>query len=319
MNLIARLPQVAAYVYRRKYHGGKAIEPKADLDWAGNFAHMLGFEGQNFAELMRLLIDVHGFSWDRAWSIVSKTFGYTNHTLLPEALESWPVDFFERLLPRHLVIIFQINRHFLDEISLAFPGDLDRRRRMSLIDEDHGRRVRMAHLAIVASQKVNGVAKLHSMLMTETIFHDFAQLWPERFTNVTNGITFRRWLYAANPALTSLLAEIVGPTVMDDVSVLPAFAAHATDTALHDRLAAIRLANKQRLAGLILDRVGIKVNLRRLQDSHQRHEPPCTPRCSYDAFSSKKNQLVAQKVCLLEQRMLQSRWRGLLHLQAAYR
>jgi starch phosphorylase len=218
------------------------------------------------AELMRLLIDVHGFSWDRAWSIVSKTFGYTNHTLLPEALESWPVDFFERLLPRHLVIIFQINRHFLDEISLAFPGDLDRRRRMSLIDEDHGRRVRMAHLAIVASQKVNGVAKLHSTLMTETIFHDFAQLWPERFTNVTNGITVRRWLKQSNPGLSALLTERLGVKWENDLSVLAALEGVEDDLDFRARFAAIKQENKRRLVAAIRQRSGIEVDEHSLFD-----------------------------------------------------
>jgi len=218
------------------------------------------------AELMRLLIDVHGFTWDRAWSIVSRTFGYTNHTLLPEALESWPVDFFERLLPRHLVIIFQINRHFLDEISLAFPGDLDRRRRMSLIDEDHGRRVRMAHLAVVASQKVNGVAKLHSELMTETIFRDFAELWPKRFTNVTNGITVRRWLKQSNPGLSALLTERLGVKWENDLSVLSTLEGVEDDPEFRSRFAAIKQENKRRLVSAIRQRSGVEVDEHSLFD-----------------------------------------------------
>ena len=218
------------------------------------------------AELMRLLIDVHGFDWDKAWAIVSRTFGYTNHTLLPEALESWPVDFFERLLPRHLVIIFQINRHVLDEISLAFPGDLERRRRMSLIDEDNGRRVRMAHLAVVASGRVNGVAKLHSHLMTETIFRDFAQLWPERFTNVTNGITVRRWLKQSNPGLSALLTERLGHRWENNLAVLKELEGVQDDADFRARFAAIKADNKRRLVATIRQRSGVEVDERSLFD-----------------------------------------------------
>jgi starch phosphorylase len=218
------------------------------------------------AELMRLLIDVHGYVWDKAWDIVSRTFSYTNHTLLPEALESWPVDFFERLLPRHLVIIFQINRHFLDEISTAFPGDLDRRRRMSLIDEDHGRRVRMAHLAVVASQKVNGVAKLHSDLMTETIFRDFAQLWPNRFTNVTNGITVRRWLKQSNPGLSALFTERLGTVWENQLDALSALEGVEDDVQFRARFAQVKQENKQRLVAAIRQRSGVEVDEHSLFD-----------------------------------------------------
>jgi starch phosphorylase len=218
------------------------------------------------AELMRLLIDVHGYEWSRAWDIVSRTFGYTNHTLLPEALESWAVDFFERLLPRHLVIIYQINRHFLDEIALAFPGDLDRRRRMSLIDEEHGRRVRMAHLAVVASRKVNGVAKLHSTLMTETIFRDFAELWPDRFTNVTNGITVRRWLKQSNPGLSALLTERLGTAWENDLAVLSRLQGVEDEPAFRERFAAIKQENKRRLVSTIRQRSGVEVDEHSLFD-----------------------------------------------------
>src|SRR5690606_23640422 len=145
-------------------------------------------------ELMRLLVDVYGMEWSVAWDMTRNICGYTNHTLLPEALETWPVSFFERLLPRHLQIIYQINRDFLEAVSAKYPNDLDRRRRMSLINEEGDRRVRMAYLSVVGSHKVNGVAKLHSRLMRETIFKDFADMWPDRFTNVTNGIAVRRWL-----------------------------------------------------------------------------------------------------------------------------
>ena len=220
------------------------------------------------AELMRLLVDQYGLPWAEAWTITTATFSYTNHTLLPEALETWSVNLMERLLPRHMQIIYLINALHLNALRAIGEHDWHMQAQVSLIDENAGRRVRMGNLAFLGSHKVNGVSALHSELIKTSVFRDLHRLYPDRITNVTNGITFRRWLYAANPALTSLLAEIVGPTVMDDVSVLPAFAAHATDTTLHDRLAAIRLANKQRLAGLILDRVGIKVDPAALFDVH---------------------------------------------------
>ena len=152
----------------------------------------------------------HDLAWPVALDITRRVFSYTNHTLLPEALETWPVSFFERLLPRHLGIIYQLNREFLDEVSARFPGDHERRRRMSIIDEDQGRRVRMAHLAVVGSRRTNGVAELHSRLMRETIFADYAALWPERFTNVTNGISVRRWLKESTPGSRALLTERLG-------------------------------------------------------------------------------------------------------------
>ena len=162
-------------------------------------------------ELMRLLVDEHEVEWERAWAITRRVFSYTNHTLLPEALEVWPVSFFERLLPRHLQIIYLINRALLDEISAKYPNDQERRRRLSLIDESHGRMVRMSHLAVVASHTVNGVAKLHSEIMTQTIFAEFNELYPGRFTNVTNGIAVRRWLKQSNPGLSRLLTRHLGP------------------------------------------------------------------------------------------------------------
>ena len=156
------------------------------------------------AELMRLLLDEHGMLWDEAWAITRQAVSYTNHTLMPEALEKWPLVLFEALLPRHLEIIFEINHRFMEELKARFPGDEGLMSRVSLIEEDGGfgsggeRRVRMAHLAIVASHRVNGVAALHSELMVQTIFADYARIWPERFHNVTNGVTPRRWLQQAN-------------------------------------------------------------------------------------------------------------------------
>ena len=150
---------------------------------------------------MRLLMDEQRLDWDEAWGITTRTMAYTNHTLLPEALETWPVDMFERLLPRLLEIIYEINARFLEEVSIRWPGDNERLRRMSLIDEDGERRVRMAYLAIVGSFSVNGVAALHSSLLRDGLFRDFAELWPEKFNNKTNGVTQRRWLAACNPGL----------------------------------------------------------------------------------------------------------------------
>ena len=213
------------------------------------------------AELMRLLVDEHGLEWSKAWAIAQRTFGYTNHTLLPEALETWPVAFFERLLPRHLAIIYQINRDFLDEVSVRFPGDVDRRRRLSIIAEEDGRRVRMAHLAVVGSRRVNGVAKLHSSLMTQTIFADFASLWPERFTNVTNGIAVRRWLRQSNPGLSALLTQHLGHAWENDLEELERLRWAANDGAFRARFQAIKRENKLRLAEAILARTGIAVDV----------------------------------------------------------
>ena len=153
---------------------------------------------------MRLLVDEHLMDWDVAWDITRNTFAYTNHTLLPEALEKWPLSLFGSLLPRHLEIIYEINRRFLDEVRLKYPNDTSRIARMSLIDESGERYVRMAYLATVGSHAVNGVAELHSQLLKETTLHDFYELWPEKFLNITNGVAPRRFVVASNPRLSSL-------------------------------------------------------------------------------------------------------------------
>lgn len=218
------------------------------------------------AELMRLLVDEHGLPWDEAWRITRQAVSYTNHTLMPEALETWPVRMFEALLPRHLEIIYRLNHEFLAEVRAAHPGDEALVQSVSLIDEAHGRRVRMAALAVLASHKVNGVAKLHSELMVETIFTDFARLFPGRFINVTNGVTPRRWIQQANPGLSGLLDKTIGEDWRHDLSGLSALRAHADDAALGKRLAKVKLANKQRLAALIRDSVGIEVDAASLFD-----------------------------------------------------
>jgi starch phosphorylase len=199
-------------------------------------------------ELMRLLIDEHDLGWDEAWDIVRRSFAYTNHTLLPEALETWPLPLIARLLPRHLEIIYEINRRFLDEVRAKFPGEDDRVRRMSLIGEDGDKQVRMAHLATVASHHINGVAALHSRLLCETVLRDFAELWPERFTNVTNGVTPRRFVALANPRLADLITEAIGDGWLRDLDRLQGLEAFADDAAFQDRWRAVKQANKNELA-----------------------------------------------------------------------
>ena len=212
------------------------------------------------AELMRLLVDEQGFAWDDAWAITQRVFSYTNHTLMPEALETWPVALMQHVLPRHLDIIFRINHEFLLEAGRHRPGDLDFLRRLSLIDENGERRVRMAHLSIVGSHAVNGVSALHSRLLTETIFADFASLWPQRFTNMTNGVTPRRWLAQANAPLSALIDARIGTGWRLDLDQLSRLRAHAADPAFLDAFAAAKRANKQRLAATIEQQVGLAVD-----------------------------------------------------------
>jgi starch phosphorylase len=212
-------------------------------------------------ELMRLLVDEHGFEWAEAWRMTRAICGYTNHTLLPEALETWPVSYFERFLPRHLQIVFQINRDFLEEVSAKYPQDMDRRRRMSLINEEGDRRVRMAYLSVVGSHRVNGVAKLHSHLMRATIFADFAQLWPDRFTNVTNGIAVRRWLKQANPGLAQLITEKLGFAWENDLEDLERLKWAIEDADFRRRFREVKRENKQRLAKTIELLLSTKLNV----------------------------------------------------------
>lgn len=212
------------------------------------------------AELMRILMDEHGLPWEEAWPLTNGAISYTNHTLLPEALETWPVALMERLLPRHMQIIFSINARFLDGVRRAAGGESVDLARISIIDEHHGRRVRMAHLAFVGSHTVNGVSALHSRLMQETVFAPLHAIYPRRITNVTNGITPRRWLLGANPALTRLIGSVCGEGVSDDIERLDGLAAHLDDGGLHDAVAAIRLTNKRELAALIRRETGVAVD-----------------------------------------------------------
>jgi starch phosphorylase len=217
-------------------------------------------------ELVRLLVDEHELAWEQAWDITRRVFSYTNHTLLPEALEVWPVAFFEHILPRHLQIIYLINRALLDDVAARYPNDHERRQRMSLIDEQHGRQVRMAHLAVMASHTVNGVAKLHSELMKQTIFADFADLYPERFTNVTNGIAVRRWLKQSNTGLSELLTERLGHAWENDLEELERLRWAADDPEFRQRFAAIKSENKVRFAEVVLRRIGVEIDPASLHD-----------------------------------------------------
>ena len=209
------------------------------------------------AELMRLLVDEHGLEWDVAWSITARTMAYTNHTLLPEALERWPVSLFGRLLPRLLEIIYEINARFLAAVAQAWPGDTARLRRMSIIEEGGEPMVRMAYLAIVGSFSVNGVAALHSELLKRGLFRDFFEMWPEKFNNKTNGVTPRRWLTTCNPSLAALITEAIGNGWQTDLMRLQNLAAHADDSAFRARWAAVKRDNKQRLAALVERECGV--------------------------------------------------------------
>ncbi len=217
-------------------------------------------------ELMRILVDEHHLDWDRAWDIARRTFAYTNHTLMPEALETWPVALFESVLPRHLQIIYEINHRFLKEVMHNVPGDGDLLRRMSIIDENAGRRVRMAHLAMVGSHKVNGVAKLHTELMKRTIFADFHRMYPDKIVNMTNGITPRRWLNQANPLLSQLITSHIGDGWMKNLDELKKLIPLADDPQFQKDFAAVKYANKMRFAAMIKQRLGAELNLDSLFD-----------------------------------------------------
>ena len=218
------------------------------------------------AELMRLLVDVHGVAWKDAWAITQATFSYTNHTLLPEALETWPVGLMERLLPRHVQIIYLINALHLDALREKGVSDSGTLANVSLIDEHNGRQVRMGNLAFLGSHKVNGVSALHSELIKETVFHDFHKLYPDRIVNKTNGVTFRRWLLEANPPLSNLIAQTIGPRVFDDPTHLAELESFADDPGFQQRFAAAKRVNKERLAKLIFDRVDVRVDASALFD-----------------------------------------------------
>jgi starch phosphorylase len=209
------------------------------------------------AEMMRLLMDEQGLGWDEAWAITTRAFAYTNHTVLPEALEKWPVWLFGRVLPRHLQIVYEINRRFLDEVKGRFPGDNARLQRMSLIEEGAEQRIRMAYLAIVGSFSVNGVSKLHSRILRERLFRDFAELWPNKFGNQTNGITPRRWLRKSNAPLSEVLTSRIGKGWVVDLPQLSGLAKSADDPALQSAFSRAKRANKERLADFVSNTLGV--------------------------------------------------------------
>ncbi len=233
------------------------------------------------AELMRILVDDKGLPWAQAWEITQQSMAYTNHTLLPEALESWPVSMFEQLLPRLMEIIYAINAEFLTLVARRWPDDHDRLRRMSIIEESADKNVRMAYLAIVASHSVNGVAALHSQLLQENLFHDFFQLWPEKFNNKTNGVTPRRWIKHANPQMSALISEEIGDGWVRDLSQIDQLAPYAEDNheEFQQRWHQIKRANKQRLAALIENVCGVKfepealfdVQVKRIHEYKRQH------------------------------------------------
>lgn len=218
------------------------------------------------AELMRLLVDEHNMGWDKAWNITRHTFAYTNHTLLPEALETWSLPLFQSVLPRHLEIIYEINRHFLDEVKARYPDDNERLARMSLINEAGDKSVRMANLACVGSHAVNGVAELHTQLLTTTIMQDFYEFYPEKFSNKTNGVTPRRWMVQSNPRLSTLITEKIGEGWITDLSQLRQLEAFVDDDKFIARWHQVKLQNKQEQAAYAFAQTGVEVNPESLFD-----------------------------------------------------
>jgi starch phosphorylase len=272
-------------------------------DFADKFAIQLNDTHPTLAvpELMRLLMDVHGLGWEEAWSITSRTFGYTNHTLLPEALETWPLPLFGSLLPRHLEIIYEINKRFLDVVRARFPGDAAKVARMSLVDEHGDKAVRMANLATVASHTINGVAALHSQLLRETVLSDFADLYPERFTNVTNGVTPRRFLGLSNPRLARLVTETLGQGWLKRLDRLQELRPHADDAAFRERFRAVKAANKVQFAGWLRGTLGVSVDPSTLFDAQ------CKRIHEY-----KRQHLALLHVLWLYQRILEGDTRGMV-------
>ncbi len=218
------------------------------------------------AELMRLFVDEHDLPWDKAWHLTQATLGYTNHTLLPEALEKWPVPLLETVLPRHMQLIYEINRRFLDEVAYLAPGDTGALARLSVVEEGEPKNARMANLAAIGSHSVNGVAALHSELIKETLFPDLFRLQPGKFNNKTNGVTPRRWILKSNPGLSALLTEVAGPGWVTDLGKARALEGVARDASFQERFREVKLANKKRLARVIADTVRVRVDPEALFD-----------------------------------------------------
>jgi starch phosphorylase len=224
--------------------------------------------GIAIAELMRLLVDDYGFGWDEAWGITSRCFAYTSHTVLPETLETWPVTLLERLLPRQLQIIYEINRRFLDDVRARFPGDDERVAKMSLFAETPEKRLRMSHLCIVGSQLVNGVSELHGRILRDSLFRDFAELWPQKFTHVTNGVTVRRWLLKSNPSLATLITKQIGDKWITDAYQLKRLQPLASDGGFREEWRRAKHENKERLATVLKQVYGISFDPESVLDVH---------------------------------------------------
>jgi starch phosphorylase len=211
-------------------------------------------------ELMRILIDEHHLKWEKAWDVVSHTFAYTNHTILPEAIEKWPIYLFENFLPRHLDIIYEINKRYMDELIYRFPGDFDRFTRMSIIEEGKEKKINMAHLAMVGSFSINGVAELHSKLLIETIFKDFYEFYPEKFNNKTNGVTPRRWIKKSNPEMSDLITSKIGDSWITSLDELKKTEQYANNPSFLAEWIKIKQLNKDKLAKIIFEKCDVKVN-----------------------------------------------------------
>jgi starch phosphorylase len=211
-------------------------------------------------ELMRILVDEEGLDWDTAWEVTVRTFAYTNHTIMPEALECWPTGLLEKLLPRHLQIIYEVNLRFLEEVAARFPGDNDRLKRMSIVEEGGNKKIRMAHLAVIGCHSINGVSELHSNLLKTRLFRDFYDIFPERFNNKTNGITQRRWLKKSNEELSGLITEAIGDKWITDLSKLQKLLPFREDRSFRDKWDKVKAANKAALADYIYRTTGIKVD-----------------------------------------------------------
>lgn len=252
-------------VIRMHLRQGKKIESLPDY-WAGqlNDTH----PAIAVAELMRILVDVHALPWEKAWEMTRRTFSYTNHTLLPEALEKWSVGLFTHELPRHLDIIYEINKRFLDTVRMRYPGDNARLSRMSLIDETGNRYVRMAHLAVVGSHAVNGVAAMHTRMVKDTLFADFFEMDPDMFHNITNGITPRRWIMSSNPALTNLIDGAIGHTWCNNLELLSELEPLAEDSSFREKWMRVKLQNKKNLAAYIRNTIGVNVDPSTMFDIH---------------------------------------------------
>ncbi|XP_078263312.1 glycogen phosphorylase, brain form-like [Rhinoraja longicauda] len=219
-------------------------------------------------ELMRILVDIEKLNWDQAWTITKNTFAYTNHTVLPEALERWPVQLFEKLLPRHLEIIYEINQRHLENIKSLYPGDEQRLKRMSLIEESEEKKINMAHLCIVGSHSVNGVAKIHSTIIKDRVFKDFSDIEPQKFQNKTNGITPRRWLLLCNPALAALIAEKIGVGFIKEMDQLQKLHAFVNDDQFVQEIMSVKRTNKSKLAALLEKEYGFPIDVSSMYDVH---------------------------------------------------